>query len=107
MGLFVQAFFNSFLIRNLILKKYAEDLDFVFLPVKDEDEAVEKVRRIVDYFKEDYPFNSPDVQILVPMYRGEAGIDRINHIFQDSFNELSPSVEKEKMRFRQWDKVIK
>ncbi|MCP5104778.1 MAG: ATP-dependent RecD-like DNA helicase [bacterium] len=90
----------------LIFKKYAEDLDFVFIKVPNETRALEKVLGILEYYKETYAFNSQDMQVLVPMYRGAAGIDSLNTRIQEQFNRQPFIIKKEKAAFKQWDRVM-
>ncbi|HLP57884.1 MAG TPA: AAA family ATPase, partial [Candidatus Deferrimicrobium sp.] len=106
---------NSLIIENayringgeqIIRKPYSEDLDFVYIKVANESQALEKVQRIIDYYKNDFHFNSPDLQVLVPMYRGEAGIDNLNGRIQDRFNPEPFLVKKEKTVFKRSDKVM-
>lgn len=106
---------NSLIIENayringgeqIIRKPYSEDLDFVYIKVANESQALEKVQRIIDYYKNDFHFNSPDFQVLVPMYRGEAGIDNLNGRIQDRFNPEPFLVKKEKTVFKRSDKVM-
>ena len=50
-----------------------------------------------------------DIQVLIPTYKGEIGIDNINHILQEKFNPLKEDDEEIKYlnhRFRINDKVI-
>ncbi|MCP5046524.1 MAG: ATP-dependent RecD-like DNA helicase [bacterium] len=100
---------NAYRINNgeeLLFKPYSDDLDFVFVRVSSEHQAREKVVRIVEYHKNDFNFNSPDFQVLVPMYRGEAGIDAINFQVQEQFNSGRAAVKKERTVFKQRDKVM-
>jgi exodeoxyribonuclease V alpha subunit len=88
--------------------------DFVFLPVREEAQVLEKVERIVRYYQDDYPFNSPALQVLVPMYRGASGIDQINQMVQSTFNpepfllkrEKAPSTGTFRVAFKRLDKVM-
>jgi exodeoxyribonuclease V alpha subunit len=88
--------------------------DFVFLPVREEVQVLEKVERIVRYHQESYPFNSPALQVLVPMYRGASGIDQINQMIQEKFNpgpfllqrEKAPSAGTCRAGFKRLDKVM-
>ena len=82
------------------------ELDFVFLPVAGDAQVVQKVESIVRYYQEGYPFNSPSFQVLVPMYRGEAGIDRINQMVQEKFNPEPFLLRREKASFKRRDKVM-
>jgi exodeoxyribonuclease V alpha subunit len=92
--------------NQLIFKPYSEDLDFVFIRVTQEHQALEKVLRIIEYYKNDYNYNSPDFQVLVPMYRGEAGIDNLNRQIQEKFNPEPAYVKRDKFVFKRWDKVM-
>jgi len=80
--------------------------DFVFLPVREEGQVLEKVERIVRYYQEAYPFNSPALQVLVPMYRGASGIDQLNQMIQEKFNLEPFLLKKEKAAFKRLDKVM-
>lgn len=91
---------------NLMLKPYSENLDFVFIKVSSEHQALEKVLRIIEYYKDNYHFNSSEFQVLAPMYRGNAGIDNINRQIQDTFNKEQAVVKKDKMIFKRRDKVM-
>jgi exodeoxyribonuclease V alpha subunit len=91
---------------TLIFKPYSQDLDFVFINVASEPQALEKVLRIIEYYKDNYRFNSSEFQVLVPMYRGNAGIDNINYQIQETFNQETALVKKEKLVFKRWDKVM-
>ena len=57
-------------------------------------------------YQDDYPFNSPALQVLVPMYRGEAGIDQINQMVQEKFNPEPFLLKREKAAFKRLDKVM-
>jgi exodeoxyribonuclease V alpha subunit len=100
---------NAYRINNgesLKFKPYSEDLDFVFIRVQNEHQAREKVLGILEYYKNDYNFNSPDFQVLVPMYRGEAGIDVLNSIVQEKFNPGHVCIKREKITLKEFDKVM-
>ncbi|MCP4217793.1 MAG: ATP-binding domain-containing protein, partial [bacterium] len=92
--------------ERLEIRPYSDDLDFVYIKVADDQQAASKVLRILEYYKNDYHFNSPDLQILVPMYRGSAGIDSINAQIQEKFNGEPFMVKKDKLAFKRWDKVM-
>ncbi len=92
--------------EELIFKPYADDLDFVFIKVQSEAMALQKALRIMEYYKNDYRFNSQDMQILVPMYRGEVGIDNLNAEIQEHFNQEPFLVKKDKTAFKNRDKVM-
>jgi exodeoxyribonuclease V alpha subunit len=100
---------NAYRINNgeeLIFKPYSDELDFVFIRVASDRQALEKVLRIIDYYKDDYNYNSPDFQVLAPMYRGEAGIDNLNLRIQETFNREPVLLKKDKSVFKRWDKVM-
>jgi exodeoxyribonuclease V alpha subunit len=80
--------------------------DFIFLAVREEAQVLEKVERILRRYQGDYPFNSPSLQVLVPMYRGAAGIDRINQMVQETFNPEPFLLKREKAGFKRLDKVM-
>jgi exodeoxyribonuclease V alpha subunit len=100
---------NAFRVNSgetLLFPAYSPELDFVFLPVQNEAQVLEKVEGIVRYYQNEYPFNSTALQILMPMYRGEAGIDQINRLIQEKFNPEPFLLKKEKMAFKRLDKVM-
>src|SRR5690606_17253720 len=47
-----------------------------------------------------------DVQVLSPMYRGEAGADAINQDLQQALNPAGASIERGGRLFRSGDKVM-
>ncbi|NLR09310.1 MULTISPECIES: ATP-dependent RecD-like DNA helicase [Lactobacillaceae] len=55
-------------------------------------------------------FTASDIQVLAPMYRGTAGIDRLNVVLQDILNprksERTKEVEFRNQKFRIGDKVL-
>ncbi|WP_018661108.1 ATP-dependent RecD-like DNA helicase [Heyndrickxia acidiproducens] len=69
-------------------------------------EAVEKV---VESAKRK-GYSAKDVQVLAPMYRGPAGIDRLNRLLQDLFNPNETGTRKEMKHgdvvYRIGDKVL-
>jgi len=90
----------------LVFPKPDPDADFIFLPVREEAQVLDKVERILRRYQEDYPFNSAALQVLVPMYRGDAGIDRINQMVQEKFNPEPFLLRREKAAFKRLDKVM-
>jgi exodeoxyribonuclease V alpha subunit len=100
---------NAFRVNSgetLLFPAYSPELDFVFLPVQNEAQVLEKVESIVSYYQDEYAFNSTALQILMPMYRGDAGIDQINRLIQEKFNPEPFLLKKEKMAFKRRDKVM-
>ena len=54
-------------------------------------------------------FDSRDIQVLAPMYKGENGIDNLNKLLQDIFN---PKIDQNEIKYmdviyREGDKVLK
>ncbi|WP_129044838.1 SF1B family DNA helicase RecD2 [Companilactobacillus metriopterae] len=57
----------------------------------------------------DRGFDTTDVQVLAPMYRGNAGIDNLNETIQNVLNPLTPKKKEVKMgniNYRIGDKVV-
>lgn len=106
---------NSLIIENayrinqgesLVLQPYTDSLDFVFIRVSNEPQALQKILGIVDFHNNKYHPNSTDFQILAPMYRGMAGIDNINKIIQERFNPEPVFLHKDRVSFKKMDKVM-
>lgn len=91
---------------QLILKPYREDLDFVYIRVTEPQQAAGKVMGILNHLAAHMPANSQDLQILAPMYRGPAGIDRLNSEIQERFNPRPVCFSREQNRFKPDDKVM-
>jgi exodeoxyribonuclease V alpha subunit len=89
-----------------IVKSFSPDLDYVYLRVHSEKQALEKVLNIFKFYKDKFSLNSTNLQILVPMYKGTAGIENINNIIQSQFNPGSILLKKEKISFKKGDKVM-
>jgi exodeoxyribonuclease V alpha subunit len=62
--------------------------DFLFLEVEDPREAADLVEELVcSWLPERYGYEPvQDIQVLSPMYRGEAGVDHLNHVLQARLN---------------------
>lgn len=88
-------------IEDFFLFKIADD------PQRAADLVVDIVqRRVPQRFGYD-PFR--DIQVLVPMYRGEAGVSSLNERLQQALNPKGRPAEKrfdERMTFRAGDKVL-
>lgn len=72
-------------------------------------QVTECIRQIVSHaIKKGY--TKKDIQVLAPMYRGPAGIDRLNQILQDILNEKEEKRPRElnygDMTYRVGDKVL-
>jgi exodeoxyribonuclease V alpha subunit len=59
--------------------------DRIFMPVKDESIATHVLKLIERLVEKGYSLMD-DIQVLVPMYKGINGIDRINDLIQETFN---------------------
>ena len=90
----------------LELKPYRDDLDFVFVRVATPEQAISKVMGILEHLSGDYSPNSPEVQVLAPMYRGSAGIDILNAAIQEKFNPEPVCMNREQVRYKLNDKVM-
>ena len=100
---------NAFRVNSgeaLLFPAYSPQLDFVFLPMQNETQVLEKVEGILRHYQNEYPFNSTALQILMPMYRGDAGIDQINRLVQEKFNPEPFLLKREKTAFKRLDKVM-
>jgi exodeoxyribonuclease V alpha subunit len=100
---------NAFRVNSgdtLLFPPYSPELDFVFLPMQNEAQVLDKVEGILRFYRDEYPFHSPALQILMPMYRGDAGIDQINRLVQEKFNPGPFLLKKEKTAFKRQDKVM-
>ncbi len=82
--------------------------DFVFIERDQPGEVASEVRRIV---REALPAAEGidpvrDVQVLVPMYKGEAGADALNDALQEDLNPRGAEIHTGRRRFRTGDRVI-
>jgi exodeoxyribonuclease V alpha subunit len=93
-----------------------QDCDFYLFAANDAGQAAELLidvvcRRIPAQFGASLGLTDPlrDIQVLAPMYRGRAGIDRLNAQLQDILNPPAPGKPERALQrcvFRQGDKVI-
>ncbi len=100
---------NAYRINNgneLVIKTYSEDLDFIFLNFNDPSIIQGKVKKIIEYYKDSFSFNSMSYQILSPVYRGDAGIDNLNRIIQENFNTADLIYKSDKIKLKEGDKVM-
>ena len=93
------------------------DIDINFTKKRDDFNFIESENyNIKSYVKElcikakEKGFDSRDIQVLAPMYKGENGIDNLNIMLQELFNP--PSKNKKEYKFldviyRENDKVLK
>ncbi len=88
------------------LTKPQNDRSFIRCTTAQISEVVEKVTENAK--KKGY--TSKDIQVLAPMYKGPAGIDRLNEIVQEIFNSNESGTRKElkfgDVKYRIGDKVL-
>ena len=84
------------------------DADFFFLEVSEPDQVVETVCGLcAARLPRTYRLNSiEDIQVLVPMYRGETGANNLNQVLQDELNPKGQEMTRGGIRFRVGDKVM-
>ncbi|MBE0696129.1 MAG: ATP-dependent RecD-like DNA helicase, partial [Anaerolineaceae bacterium] len=92
-----------------ILENNAEG-DFYFFSIETGLNAAEQVQSLVtDRIPKKFGLRSDEIQVLSPMYRGEAGVKNLNMRLQDSLNPLGKK-KKERIlagtRFREGDRVM-
>jgi exodeoxyribonuclease V alpha subunit len=82
--------------------------DFVFVERDNPADVALEVRRLVGEFLPGTQGVDPirDVQVLVPMYRGDSGADALNAALQEDLNPRAPEVRSGERGFRQGDRVI-
>jgi exodeoxyribonuclease V alpha subunit len=85
-----------------------DDRDFYFVAARNAAHARELVRELVTQrIPRRFGFDPQrDVQVLCPMYRGEAGADQLNRDLQDLLNPAELEVERGGRTFRAGDKVM-
>jgi len=95
---------NGRLPQNIV-KQY-KDRSFIKCTTQQIPEVVEKV--VLSAKRKRY--SSKDIQILAPMYRGPAGIDRLNSMLQEILNPNTDKSRKElqfgDVKYRIGDKVL-
>ncbi|MEM7200785.1 MAG: ATP-dependent RecD-like DNA helicase [Planctomycetota bacterium] len=96
------------ILRGEVPQKGTPGGDFFFVEARDAAHARELVREIVVHRAPRAFGLNPiaDVQVLCPMYRGEAGADAINRELQDALNPSSTELIRGNKRFRVGDKVM-
>lgn len=82
--------------------------DFVFVERESPDDIAKAIRGLVKNFlpKQAGVNSVRDVQVLVPMYKGDAGADALNAALQQDLNPKAPEVKHGVRRFRRGDRVI-
>lgn len=100
---------NAYRINNgepIISESYSDELDFISITVTDNETVISKIKNIIIYYQDSYKFNSSEIQILIPMYRGESGITKINEIIQNEFNDGDIYIDRENLKLKKYDKVM-
>ncbi len=92
--------------QDLLLGDNKPEEDFLFLRVHDEENAIKRVLQALSYYSAEFPVDSFRLQVLAPMYRGQAGIDRLNQLIQESFQPGPFLCRRDKMGFKAGDKVM-
>ncbi len=94
---------NAARIRQGDMIEPEEEGDFQVVRVNSDEEAYQKVLEICRAFHYDEPEEKMAIQVLSPMYRGDCGVDRLNHAIQEMVHGrfLSSGV-----RFLVGDKVM-
>ena len=84
------------------------DADFFFIEVSEPDQVVETICGLcAARLPRTYRLDSiEDIQVLVPMYRGETGADNLNRVLQDKLNPKGQEMTRGGIRFRVGDKVM-
>ena len=96
---------NQGIIPENILEKQ-HDRNFIYL---DDFKILENIKIIITQALNRKMDLLRDIQVLIPMYRGELGIDNVNNYLQECFNPLKADddeIQTPKQKFRINDKVI-
>ncbi|HEX7603165.1 MAG TPA: ATP-dependent RecD-like DNA helicase [Polyangiaceae bacterium] len=85
-----------------------DDADFFVIERKDAESAKSTVIELVkSRIPKRFGFDPVrDVQVLVPMHRGDAGAIALNDALQEALNPHGPTLERGNRRFRLRDKVM-
>lgn len=91
-----------------VAPKAGELSDFYFLERDDAGEGAELIRDLVATRLPTRMGFDPraDIQVLAPMYRGQAGADHLNAMLQHALNGGAPSAERGSARFHVGDRLI-
>ncbi|MBR2712752.1 MAG: ATP-dependent RecD-like DNA helicase [Bacilli bacterium] len=93
--------------NNLGEAFYQKRDDFNF--IESDNYNIKKVIKELCLRAKEKGFDSRDIQVLAPMYKGENGIDNFNKLLQDIFN---PKIDQNEIKYmdviyREGDKVLK
>ncbi len=90
----------------VILNK--EESDFFFIQESDEEKITENVLDLCQKrLPEKYGFNPMnDIQVLTPMYKGETGVNNLNHQLQNALNPNQTTLVRGDKNYKIGDKVM-
>lgn len=84
--------------------------DFFFFGLETGSGAAEQVKSLVtERVPKKFGIRPEDIQVLSPMYRGDAGVKNLNRLLQDSLNPLTRRKKERTLagtRFREGDRVM-
>lgn len=82
--------------------------DFIFLEIEDPAHAAQLVVQLVcKKIPHQYGFDSmQDIQVIIPMRRGELGVYNLNSLLQNALNPHGESIERFGVTFRIGDRVM-
>lgn len=64
------------------------------------------VNYVSDYLPKTYDIDPMEIQVLIPMYKGDAGVTAVNYALQDALNPKGKPITKGDHGYRVGDKVI-
>jgi exodeoxyribonuclease V alpha subunit len=84
-----------------------DERDFFFLEEENASRAAEVVRDlVVSRLPRKYGLSPAQIQVLVPMHRGDLGAARINQLLQDALTAGAPEMRRGERVFRVGDRVM-
>lgn len=84
-----------------------DERDFFFLEENDAARAAQVVRDlVVARLPKKYGFSPAQIQVLVPMHRGDLGAAHINHLLQEALTSGAAQMSKGERVFRVGDRVM-
>lgn len=94
---------NHGIVPNDLLKVYPDR----YFVSESSEQFQERLKTIINYLIEQGYDLLEDIQVLIPMYRGNTGIDAVNDLLQKEFNKNnSNEIEHNHRIFKVGDKVI-
>ncbi len=94
---------NHGIVPNDLLKVYPDR----YFVSESSEQFQERLKTIINYLIEQGFDLLEDIQVLIPMYRGNTGIDAVNDLLQKEFNKNnSNEIEHNHRIFKVGDKVI-